>query len=127
MHMVWGIALLIEPSIIQLVVLVGLHWIVQIGVSAQIVGAMLVTAAILALFSLWADRALPKDLSLALLMPQYALLIAAFISDTQSIITGTVGTQDVDRLTLFTVLWPVMIACVFHSMAIIERHLSWKS
>jgi hypothetical protein len=124
-HVAWGIALISDPSIAPVAILVGLHWILGLGVQAPMLGGILIGAALLAMWSLVADTRLANHVSLLLLLPQYALLVAAFISDAQSVGSGVVDGNDVDRLLLLVVLCPVMIAAVLHSVAIIERHLRW--
>lgn len=123
-HLAWGSALMLDPGIVPVVILVGLHWIVALGLSGPSLGLLLVVAAIAAAISLILDRRqISNTKALLLLLPQYALLVAAFVSDTQSVLTGQVAGQQVDRLLLFTVLWPVMVAALLHTLAIIQRHV----
>lgn len=124
-HIVWGTVLLIDPSIAPLVILVGLHWILALGVPIATVGCVLIAAAILSTIGLVLDNKLSRRTGLLLLMPQYTILIAAFISDLQSIVIGQVSGREVDHLILFTVLAPILIAALLHSLAIIERYLPW--
>jgi len=124
-HITWGIALIIEPAIAPLAILVGLHWILALGISETITGITLITAAILAACSMMLGNRLSRQNSLLMLLPQYSILIAAFISDLQSIITGNVAGREVDHLVLFTVLAPLLIAAILHTIAIIERYLAW--
>lgn len=124
-HLAWGCALMLDPGIVPIVILVGLHWIIALGVTGPILGAVLVAAAILAAVGLLLDSRISSRMSLLMLMPQYALLVAALVSDAQSVVTGLVDGRPIDRVLLFTALWPVMIAAVLHSAAIVERHLAW--
>lgn len=125
-HVAWGVALLVDPSAATpAVILVGLHWIIALDVEGPRLGIALLLAAVLALISLVADNRLSNRVSFLLLMPQYGLLVAAFLSDSQSVYSGVVAGRSVDRLLLFTALWPTMIAAALHSVAIVERHLSW--
>lgn len=126
-HIAWGIALIIDPSVTPVVILVGLHWVIARGVEGPSLGVALLLAASFALVSLLAGKRLSNAVSFILLMPQYGLLLAALFSDTLSIYAGEVGGgRQVDRMLLFTALWPTMIAGVLHSLAIIERHISWN-
>jgi hypothetical protein len=124
-HVEWGCALILDPGIVPIIILVGLHWIIALGVSGAILGVVLVAAALVAAAGMLIDTRVSNRIGLLLLLPQYALLVAAFVSDSQSIITGMVDGRAIDRLLLFTALWPVMIAALLHSAAIVERHLAW--
>lgn len=124
-HLAWGIALILDPSVAPVAILLGLHWILTLGVTGVTLGLLLLAAALLATWSLLAGRRLSNTMSLLLLMPQYALLVAALIADAQSTVTGDVDGREIDRMLLFTVLCPVMIAALLHSAAIVERHLTW--
>lgn len=124
-HVAWGVALLVDPSIAPVVILVGLHWVMGLGVNAQVLGVLLLAAAALAAFGLIEEHRLSNRTELLMLMPQYALLLAALFSDVQTIWTGYVGDREIDRLLLFTVLVAVMAMAVLHSAAIVERHLLW--
>lgn len=126
-HLVWGIALLTDPGVVSAIILVGLHWLIALGVDGPQLGLALIIAAGAAVVSLALGTRLSNLVSFLLLMPQYAILVAAFVSDAQSIVTGSVSPgRDVDRLLLFTALWPTMAAAALHSAAIIERHWTWK-
>lgn len=125
-HFAWGIALLLDPAVTPVVILVGLHWIIAFGIDGPTLGLLLLIAAAPATISLVAGMRLSNLVSFLLLMPQYALLVAAFVSDAQSITTGLVAGREVDRLVLFIALWPTMIAAALHSLAIVERHWTWK-
>lgn len=129
-HMAWGIALVYDSTITPLVVLVGLHWVSLLGIDSVELGYVLIVAAIMATVGILAENRLPNRICFLLLLPQYALLVAAFVSDTQTIVVGEITNTsgvviNVDRLVLFTVLCPVMIAAVLHSFAIIERFRLW--
>lgn len=126
-HIAWGITLIVNPNVLPVAVLVGLHWVVNLGVSGPVLGIILICCAVLAVASLVLDKRLSNLLSLYLLLPQYALLVAAFISDTQSVFAGSVDGRQIDQTVLFIVLWPIMIAAILHSLAIIERHARWTS
>lgn len=124
-HIAWGIALLVDPYVAPVAILVGLHWVIDLGVEGSALGVALLFAAVLALISLLADKRLSNRVSFLLLMPQYALLVAAFISDLQSVVEGQVAGRNIDRPLLFTALWPMVVAALLHSVAIVERHLLW--
>lgn len=125
-HIAWGVALLVDPAAAPAVILIGLHWMISYGVDGPGLGVALLLAAGLALLGLLLGRRLSNLKALALLMPQFALLVAALISDSQSVFTGVLPDgREVDRVLLFTALWPTMIAAVLHSVAIVERHSAW--
>lgn len=125
-HVAWGLALLFDPDVTPAVILVGLHWIISLGVDGPWLGTALLIAAGVALASLTADGRLPNWAAFLLLMPQFAILVAAFISDSQSVFSGVLPDgRNVDRLLLFIALVPTMAAAVLHSIAIIERHSHW--
>ena len=127
MHLAWGFAIAVDASVLPVAILVGLHWLVALHIGGVALGILLIVAALLAAGSLLLGHRLSNRLSLALLLPQYALLVAAVIADIQSIASGKVDGNPVDRLLLFTALWPVMIAAVLHSFAIFERHVRWTN
>lgn len=125
-HIMWGLALLVDPTATPAVILIGLHWVTALGVEGAWLGMALLIVAVMALASLIAGKRLSNAVSLGLLMPQFALLVAAFFSDAQSSITGGLPDgRQVDQVVLFTALWPTMVAAVLHSFAILERHSSW--
>jgi hypothetical protein len=125
-HVAWGQALLVDPAVTPIVILAGLHWIISLGVEGYTLGVALLVAAFLAVVSLLAGRRLSNSISFILLMPQYGLLVAAFVSDAQSVASGRVNEREIDRLLLFTALWPMMAAALLHSAAIVERHVLWN-
>lgn len=125
-HLAWGIALIVDPGVLPIGILVGLHWLAALGLNGLLLGLMLIVAASVAAVGLMLGHRVPNYASLLMLMPQYALLIASFISDAQSCISGSVDGRDVDRIVLFVALWPIMVAAMLHSLAIIERHLNWN-
>lgn len=125
-HMAWGFALVADPTVPPVAILVGLHWILALGLNSQIVGLLLIAAAATAAFGLYLDRRISSSASFLMLLPQYGILIASLVADVGSIISGEVADRSVDRLLLFTVLWPVIVAALFHSLAIIERQLAWN-
>lgn len=125
-HIVWGFALLVDPTATPAVILIGLHWVTALGVGGPLLGLLLLAVAVLALVSLIAGERLSNLISLGLLMPQFSLLVAAFFSDAQSSFTGVLPDgRQVDQIVLFTALWPTMVAAVLHSIAIVERHSAW--
>ena len=125
LHLAWGFALIANSSVFPLAIFVGLHWVRPLGIGAVTVGVLLITAALAAASGLLLDTRISRRSGLLLLMPQYAILLAAFVSDTQTVVTGFVDGREIDRVILFVVLWPVMIAAVLHSLAIVERHALW--
>lgn len=124
-HIAWGIALLVDPYVAPVAILVGLHWVIDFGIEGATLGVALLIAATLAMVSLLAAKRLSNGVAFLLLMPQYALLVAAFVSDLQSVVSGQVAGRDIDRPLLFTALWPMVVAALLHSVAIVERHLLW--
>lgn len=124
-HAVWGVALLIDPGAGPLVILVGLHWMVAIGVTDGPLGGVLLAAAILASISLVQEERFSNRVALLLLMPQYMLLVGAMLADSWTIATGSIAGRDYDRIILLVALWPMIIGGILHSGAIIERHLQW--
>lgn len=125
-HIAWGIALVIDPLVSPAAILVGLHWVVELGIEGTVLGGVLLVAAGIALVSMLAGKRLSNRVSFLLLMPQYALLVAALISDVQSVLSGQVNGREVDRPLLFTALWPMIVAATLHTVAIIERHVLWN-
>lgn len=124
-HLAWGVALIVDPAVGPAAILVGLHWVIALGISGQLLGMFLIVAALLAAVSLLYTSRLSNIEALVMLLPQYALLVAAFVSDAQSIANGILLDKPIDRLLLFTALFPVMLAALLHSAAIIERHTTW--
>src|SRR5438045_8279782 len=100
-HAAWGVALIINPSTLRLVILVGLHWFTKLGVGGPLLGAILIVAAVVAAIGLFAGKRVSNSVGLLLLMPQYALLLAAFVADAQSIVSGQVDDRPLDRIVLF--------------------------
>jgi hypothetical protein len=126
LHYLWGVALIVQPSVSEIAIFAGLDRFISLGISAQALGIILVIAASLATRGLLMP---PNRKSLALLMPQYLLMVGALLSDTEALITGHVLGREaaVDRVVLATVLGPIIIAALCHSLAIIERHaFRWK-
>lgn len=107
-------------------ILGGFHWIISFGLSGPALGATLIVGAILAYIGLLLGHRISNVASLALLMPQFALLVGAFLSDAESVYTGMLPDgREVDKLLLFTVLCPIMFTSILHTFAIIERHSKW--
>lgn len=129
MHAAWGVALVFDPSISAIVVLVGLHWIIEAGLDGVMLGYLLVLVSVVAGVALCLGRRISSRTALMLVLPQQFLLISALISDSTTIITDRVNGQPAafSQLILFTVLFPVMSAAVLHSAALIERHRAWNN
>lgn len=126
-HTVWGVALLLDPNVAKIVILVGLHEFVKAGVPEWVLGTGLILVSALALIGLLSSRIQSRNTSLCLLMPQYAVLMTSLFSDLWTVLAGlnsATGTA-VSRPILLIVLWPVMAAAILHSIAIVERHLRW--
>lgn len=126
-HLTWGAALILNPiAESAAAILGGFHWMLSYGVEARWLGSVLLAGALLALAGLLLDTRLPNGAALALLMPQFGLLIASFLSDSQSVASGVLPDgRVVDQLVLFTALCPVMFMALLHTLAIIERHSTW--
>lgn len=126
LHTVWGSALLLGgQSITRLIALVGLQEYEALGIPPELLGVILIICSFMAVCSLVRDT-LSNRVAFLLLLPQYSVLVLAFLSDAWAIATGQVSGQTVDRILLLVLLWPVLFAGVLHTLAIIERHTAWK-
>lgn len=122
-YYLWAVTLLVNQQVGQLTILVGLNWFVKVGISPHALAVFLIFAASAALLGLLLEpRALPRPV-LALLLPQYGLMLAAFLSDAQFIIRAVnpVTQSHIDRWLLLAILGPMMFAGFLHTLSIIER------
>lgn len=127
-HTSWGIALLKEPALSRLGILVGIDRYVDAGVPARVLGSILLVAAVMAATGLILDghHKLAKGPSLLMLAPQYLILISALTTDLQTVFSASFHGQPVGRTIVIVILGPVIAAALLHSVAIWERYSRWS-
>lgn len=127
-HILWAVALLIRPSIVNLVILVGLNRFTDSGLSPSALAVILILAASSALIGLSLEDKVKPRTCLLMLMSQYFLMIAAMLSDMEVIINSRnpmTGTH-IDRVLLITLLGPMVLAAFLHTASILERFVFRK-
>lgn len=123
-HLMWGIGLWVNDQVATLVLLVGLnHFIDEAHISPHLLGSLIALAALLAIIGLFLEGSASPRTVLALLLPQYGLMIVALLSDSIILVHGlkTSAGVPIDRVLLFTILGPMMFAALLHTASIIER------
>lgn len=129
LHFIWGWALLVRPTAGNLTVFVGLNRLVtDVGISSTILGLFLIVASLLAAAGLLLEGKIPR-LALVSLLPQYALLLIALLSDLEVVVTAKnpATGQYVDRVLIISIIGPLMWAAILHTFAILERFvLRWS-
>lgn len=134
-HFVWGWGLLFQPQLLgRIVVLIGVDWIAQLGVSTTVLAIILLSVSILAATGLLLERRLHnlspgKALTiLALtLCPQYFIVLAALLSDLNTILAGEFQGQKIETWLLLCALAPVVFGALLHTAAILERYATtWR-
>lgn len=133
-HLSWGIALVVHPKTLDALVLIGVDWITGWGLSAWLIGGLLITVSAMAAVGLLAEPTLRREptpaslwLLVGLLCPQYFVVLAAMISDLNLIAEGSFNGRDVDRWLLLGALAPVVWGALFHTASILERYvIGWK-
>lgn len=126
-HIVWGGAILFNPRVSSLGILVGVDRFANAGAPARAIGGVLVVVGVMAAIGLILDtyRLIRKGLSMVLLAPQYFLLLSALLTDAQTIWNSAVRGMDIDRAVLCALLGPIIIAAFLHTLAIMERYTHW--
>lgn len=125
-HVGLGTAILIDNRASAVLLLVGLQN-VAIHLGATEIGIILILFSFMAAFGLFMEHKLSRALIIALLFPQYVLLIACFLSDIWIFVDGyenSSGNQ-IPRAIIFAALWPVMAGAILHTVGIVERYF-WK-
>lgn len=123
-HVIWGIGLLFRDQTTSILLLVGLNKFLDLELfSHQVFGVFLILVAFLALVGLLSESHIPPKRTLALLLPQYCLMLVAFLTDFQAIIVSEnpVTGVHIDRLLMVVILGPMMLAAILHTLSIIER------
>lgn len=122
-HLMWGMSLWFNAQVGKLTILVGLQRLQGIGLNDQELGGVLIAVALLALWAIINEETFRPRALLAMLLPQYGLLVMALLSDAQVIIESknpNTGAY-ISPVLLVTILGPVMIAALLHTLSIIER------
>lgn len=122
-HIMWGLGLLLRPTTESLLILVGLNRLIDQGIPPHMLGYGLVLASMLAGLGLACERRIRMRYALAMLLPQYGLMITAFLSDLEVFFNATnpVTQAHIDRVLIMIVLGPMMLAAALHTLSIIER------
>lgn len=127
LHWVYGAGLILWGSQDAAIPLLGGYQqpIDYVGVVAT--GWMLLIVATIALFGLVFDRWFCRWLSLALLAPQYFVLLLALGACADLIVNGYTATTSsgrvvtVDRQVILVALAPIFLASFWHTLAILQR------
>jgi hypothetical protein len=125
---------MMRPELLETVlVLIGVDWITSIGIGPTALGIILIVVSVLAggglLFETRIEHAGRRGVWLigALLCPQYFIVLAAFISDLNTLSAGSFHGQDVERWLLLCALAPVVWGALLHTASILERYaLVWS-
>jgi hypothetical protein len=132
-HGTWAVGLQFEPKILsQLVALIGLDWLLEWGISPQILSCVLGSFAILAAGGLIFEERIRErfgpDTALSLiglcLLPQYFLVLIAFTSDLATLLDPhyvTAGGNPVPTWTLICALAPIIWGATLHTATILQR------
>lgn len=123
LHLVWGFSLVVNNDIAPLTIFGGLHKFLELGISPFLLGITILTFALFALVGSFFESQLTQQKSFLLILPQYFILIVAFLTDLLVLVDGknpTSGTP-VDRTIIISILWPVMGISLAHTFAVIER------
>ena len=125
-HTGLGISVLIDNDASAVLLLVGLHDITN-SLGPDEIGALLIFFSILAAVGLMFEHKIPRTAIISLLLPQYFLLIASFVSDVWLILDGFENSrgQQVPTPVIFAALWAVMAGSILHTIGIVERYF-WK-
>lgn len=128
-HLIWGIAMIKQPPISKLGILVGVDRYIDLGIPVRLIGAILLTAGLMAAIGLILDGShlLSRRTSMLMLAPQYFLLVSAFFTDGQTILASSVHDIHVGHTILIAILGPIVIAAVLHTIAVYERYSRWIS
>lgn len=131
-HAAWAGGLLFEPDVLtRAIALVGLDWLVEWGLSSNMIAGILGGFALLAASGLvlerWARENLAPRRALgfmaATLLPQYFLVLIAFSSDVWLLFDPPAGQsgQPIASWILITILFPVVWGALLHTAAILLR------
>lgn len=130
-HYIWSIGLWQQPSILtKLVALIGLDWVVQLGLSANVMAIFLFTISTMAALGLVIEPNLRRRISRSrglilmsiCLIPQYLVVLIAFGSDLNTILSSSFHGMHVERWVLLCALWPVAWGAILHTGAILEHY-----
>jgi len=127
MHIGWGYILYAHNELAQIAVFGGLQFFLDIGISVNLLSFSLIFVSLLAIYALFKEAQLPRLINIALLLPQYFVLIVALISDIYIFIAGEYDGRIFDRALIFAVLWPLVAAAGLHTLALWERmRIKWN-
>lgn len=127
LHTIWGIAILVDPSMARLVTFVGLNRLATLGTTA--LGLVLFSTAVLAALALVYESHIGRRAALACVLPQYALILLSLVTDIEIFVTAEnpITGQPVSRVVIGALLGPVVWASILHTMGVLERYvIQWR-
>ncbi len=127
-HYIWALALFHDSKITNLVILIGTKWLTDWGLSAYLLAGLLASASSLAVIGLAAEKRINPVASFILVLPQFLLMIAGSLSDSEGVISGRINANHYDRFLLLALLGPLIWAGILHTASILDRYgpVSWR-
>lgn len=131
LHSIIGTALIFSEQAVRFLVLSGLNILFEIEANgshqAQVLGGSLVAISALAAFGLVQEKRLPRWAVLALLLPQYLVLLLSFVSTLYVIADGDYRGNEFDRLAALSALSATLVIAFLHTAQILDRYaLRWS-
>lgn len=125
-HTGLGIAIIADNRASAVLILVGLDRMTK-SLNLTEMGILLISFSMLACLGLTSEERLSRKFVIALLFPQYVLLIASFMSNVWLIAGGyeNAAGQHVPTSVVFSALWTAMVGAILHTLGIVERYF-WK-
>lgn len=122
-HINTGLFMTLDARVGNLLPFFGLKELSSLGLTTFGLGVALMVVGALACVALILEPRLKLRIALLLLLPQYGLMVAAFLSDAWLLING--ATSSSGNPVAFTILEPlvfiIMFAALLHTLSIIER------
>lgn len=121
-HIGWGVALIANPDSSRLLVLLGNDRVLNLFDSPELLAAILIGFSLSALWGLTHEKSFTRNRVVALLFPQYLLLIVTFISDVWVLVSGHYQTAQFNFWDGLVILVSMITVSLLHTIAILERY-----
>lgn len=124
-HFSLGLLLRLEPSAARAIGLSGLHHLLDLGVSTEILSYVLMMFSVIAAAGLVLENRLTRIKILGFLFPQYCLMLTALISIVYTVTAESLFSatgQPITKELAAAVLVYAFFGSVFHTFSIVERY-----
>lgn len=124
LHLVIGVGLLVRPQTAGFLILSGLNRFTELPlIDRHVLAWTLIIGAVMSVMGIVLEGRIRPKATLALLIVQYGVVLGSFLSDAIVLWNGVNPATGaaVDRIVIFVVLAPILLAGPLHTLSIVER------